>query len=171
MGSDKALMPLKHLASTGATWVAIIVTQYQWTIDNTTTFPLYNASEVKIISSDYYTFVTLTDAEVRCSSSTVVAPSFASAHTHTALPQRTAKNMHFWSGEKYALLVRRKICTSGPVKNMHSWSGALPSLDTGAIAMLRSAQEAALVLPNVGMVVSPRLVSKKGRTVNPRVVL
>jgi hypothetical protein len=69
MGSDKALMSLKHLASTGATWVAIIVTQYQWTIDNTTIFPLYNASEVKDITSDYYTFVTLTDAEVRCSSS------------------------------------------------------------------------------------------------------
>jgi hypothetical protein len=31
--------------------------------------------------------------------------------------------MHFWSGEKYALLVRRKICTSGPVKNMQFWSG------------------------------------------------
>jgi hypothetical protein len=29
-----------------------------------------------------------------------------------------AKNMHFWSGEKYALLVRRKICTFGPAKNM-----------------------------------------------------
>jgi hypothetical protein len=28
--------------------------------------------------------------------------------------------MHFWSGEKYALLVRRKIFTSGPVK-MHLW--------------------------------------------------
>jgi hypothetical protein len=34
-----------------------------------------------------------------------------------------AKNMHFWSGEKYALLVRRKICTFGPTKNMHFWSG------------------------------------------------
>jgi hypothetical protein len=28
--------------------------------------------------------------------------------------------MHFWSSEKYALLVRRKIFTSGPVK-MHLW--------------------------------------------------
>jgi hypothetical protein len=32
------------------------------------------------------------------------------------------KNMYFWSAEKYALLVRRKICTFGPTKNMHFWS-------------------------------------------------
>ena len=31
--------------------------------------------------------------------------------------------MHFWSGEKYALLGRRKICTFGPAKNMCFWSG------------------------------------------------
>jgi hypothetical protein len=64
MGSDKALMSLKHLASTGATWVAIIVTQYQWTIDDVSIFPLYNASEVKDVTSDYYTFVTLSEDEV-----------------------------------------------------------------------------------------------------------
>ena len=31
--------------------------------------------------------------------------------------------MHFWSGEKYVVLVRRKICGFGPTKNMHFWSG------------------------------------------------
>jgi hypothetical protein len=30
--------------------------------------------------------------------------------------------MHLWSGEKYALLARRKICTSGPAKHMYFWS-------------------------------------------------
>ena len=29
-----------------------------------------------------------------------------------------AKNMWFWSGKKYVLLVWRKICTLGPTKNM-----------------------------------------------------
>jgi hypothetical protein len=33
-----------------------------------------------------------------------------------------AKNMYFWSDEKYVLLVRRKICTFGPTKNMCFWS-------------------------------------------------
>jgi hypothetical protein len=37
--------------------------------------------------------------------------------------QQREKNMHFCPGEKYALLVRRKICTFGPTKNMHFWSG------------------------------------------------
>ena len=31
--------------------------------------------------------------------------------------------MHFGSGEKYALLGRRKICDFGPTKNMYFWSG------------------------------------------------
>jgi hypothetical protein len=34
-----------------------------------------------------------------------------------------AKNMYFWAGEKHALLGRRKICAFGPAKNMHFWSG------------------------------------------------
>jgi hypothetical protein len=34
-----------------------------------------------------------------------------------------AKNMYFWSGEKHVLLVRRKICTFCPAKNMYFWSG------------------------------------------------
>ena len=34
-----------------------------------------------------------------------------------------AKNMWFWSGKKYVLLVWRKICTLGPAKIMHFRSG------------------------------------------------
>jgi hypothetical protein len=34
------------------------------------------------------------------------------------LPSGPAKNMYFWSGKKYVLLVRQKIWTSGPAKNM-----------------------------------------------------
>jgi hypothetical protein len=34
-----------------------------------------------------------------------------------------AKNMHFWSGEKYALVGRRKICSFLPAKNMSFWAG------------------------------------------------
>jgi len=37
---------MKHLQSTGATWVSIVVTQYQWNITSTEIFPLYNGSEV-----------------------------------------------------------------------------------------------------------------------------
>lgn len=46
MGSSGSLQSMTHLASTGATWIAIVVTQYQWTVDDTDIFPLYNASQV-----------------------------------------------------------------------------------------------------------------------------
>eukprot|EP01052_Picozoa_sp_SAG31_P001026 SAG31_NODE_33_length_32018_cov_69.763088_10_plen_511_part_00 len=65
MGSPAALRSLQHLASTGANWVAIIVTQYQWQLNTTEIFPLYNGSAVRDVTSDYYEFVTLTGAEVR----------------------------------------------------------------------------------------------------------
>ena len=66
MGSDAAKRSMIRLASTGANWIALIVTQYQWTIDSTTIIPLYNASEVYDSTNDgYYTFVTLTDAQLR----------------------------------------------------------------------------------------------------------
>lgn len=65
MGSTRSLQSLEHLASTGATWVAIVVTQYQWRLDSTRIFPLYNGSEVfDVDNGGYYEFVTLTEAEV-----------------------------------------------------------------------------------------------------------
>eukprot|EP00051_Salpingoeca_urceolata_P002198 m.48023 g.48023 ORF g.48023 m.48023 type:complete len:661 (+) comp11963_c0_seq1:124-2106(+) len=63
MGSTQSLRSLEHLASTGATWVAVVVTQYQWRMDSTQIFPLYNGSAVHD-EQDYYTFVTLTSDEV-----------------------------------------------------------------------------------------------------------
>jgi hypothetical protein len=55
--------------------------------------------------------------------------------------------MYFWSGKKYVLLVRQKICTSGPAKNMYFWSGkkyvqpAMPATGQlhSALCTLRSA--------------------------------
>ena len=66
MGSAASLQSLTHLASTGASHVAIVVTQYQWTIDDTDIFPLYNASQVYDEQNNgYYKFVTLTAAQLR----------------------------------------------------------------------------------------------------------
>ena len=47
------------LAVLAATWVAIVVTQYQYYIKSTEIFPLYNASAVIDTASEYYTFITL----------------------------------------------------------------------------------------------------------------
>jgi len=53
--SPKALMSLEHIASTGANWVAIVVTQYQVHMNSTEIFPLYNPEY-----TPYYTFITAT---------------------------------------------------------------------------------------------------------------
>ena len=59
LGSSASEASLRHLASTGATWVSIVATLYQWNISSTSVFPLYNASEVRdVTSKGYYTFVT-----------------------------------------------------------------------------------------------------------------
>lgn len=50
---------LEHLQSTGANWVAIVVTQYQDKIDTTDIYPLYDP-----IYSDYYTYITATNQEL-----------------------------------------------------------------------------------------------------------
>ncbi|KAL6072762.1 Glycosyl hydrolase family 53 [Balamuthia mandrillaris] len=54
---------LYHLATTGANWVALVVTQYQRTHNSTQIFPLYTPQH-----SDrppwYYTFVTATEEEL-----------------------------------------------------------------------------------------------------------
>jgi hypothetical protein len=65
MGSAKSLQSLVRLSSTGANWVAIVVTQYQWTIDDTAIMPLYDPAQVRDTTSRYYTFVTLTPDELR----------------------------------------------------------------------------------------------------------
>ena len=61
MASREGRWSLAHLASTGANWVSIIVTSYQWSINTTDIFPLYNASEVP---PEYYVYVTISDAEI-----------------------------------------------------------------------------------------------------------
>lgn len=55
---------LGHLSSTGANWVSIVVTQYQWNISSTEIFPLYNGSAVNDTTSHYYQFVTLAAQQV-----------------------------------------------------------------------------------------------------------
>ncbi len=64
MGSNLSTLSLQHLASTGANWVAIVVTQYQWRINSTDIFPLYNVSEIFDTASHYYKFVTISDIEL-----------------------------------------------------------------------------------------------------------
>jgi hypothetical protein len=64
MGGAASLRSLSHLASTGANWVAIVVTQYQWSINSTQIFPLYNGSAVTDETSSYYEFVTIPEADV-----------------------------------------------------------------------------------------------------------
>ena len=65
LGSAASLASMRHLRSTGAEWVSLVATQYQWNITSTRIFPLYNASEVYDVDSQYYTFVTVTDGELR----------------------------------------------------------------------------------------------------------
>ena len=64
LGSAAAQGSLAHLASTGATWVAIVATQYQWSINDTAIFPLHNGSAVRDVTSGYYDFVTPAEAQV-----------------------------------------------------------------------------------------------------------
>ena len=61
LGSASGLASLEHLETTGANWVSIVVTTYQHSINTTSIFPLYNASQVP---PDYYTYVTESDADV-----------------------------------------------------------------------------------------------------------
>ena len=65
MGSAAAQRSMRHLASTGANWVAIVVTQYQWSVNTTEIFPLYKATIVNDTTSHYYEFITLTTTELR----------------------------------------------------------------------------------------------------------
>eukprot|EP00040_Diaphanoeca_grandis_P028457 m.164893 g.164893 ORF g.164893 m.164893 type:complete len:568 (-) comp31360_c1_seq1:31-1734(-) len=65
MGSQASFESMKHLKSTGATWVSLVVTQYQWNISSTEIFPLYNGSVVYDTTSHYYEFVTITNDELR----------------------------------------------------------------------------------------------------------
>ena len=65
MGSDASLASMQHLTTTGASWISIVVTQYQWNISSTEIFPLYNGSQVRDTTSHYYDFVTLTEDQVR----------------------------------------------------------------------------------------------------------
>jgi hypothetical protein len=64
MGGNESFASLQRLASTGANWVSIVVTWYQWNISTTDVFPLFNTTSVNDTTSHYYTFVTLSDAEV-----------------------------------------------------------------------------------------------------------
>lgn len=64
LGSATARQSLERLASTGANFVAIVVTGYQWNITSTEILKLYNGSEVRD-SQNYYEFVTETDDAVR----------------------------------------------------------------------------------------------------------
>ena len=65
MGSARSQGSLRHLASTGASWVSIVATWYTWNISSVEIFPLYNGSEVHDVTSHYYEFVTPTDEDVR----------------------------------------------------------------------------------------------------------
>ena len=59
--ASAGISSLEHLETTGANWVSIVVTTYQHSINTTSIFPLYNASQVP---PDYYTYVTESDADV-----------------------------------------------------------------------------------------------------------
>jgi hypothetical protein len=66
VGSAASNASMGHLQTTGADWVSIVVTEYQWNTSSTEIFPLINASEVKdVTNAGYYTFVTLSEGELR----------------------------------------------------------------------------------------------------------
>lgn len=55
---------LRRLASTGATWVSLVVTQYQHSVNATSIFPLYDGRAVPD-PGGYYEFVTIGEAALR----------------------------------------------------------------------------------------------------------
>ena len=61
LGSPTGLASLRHLASTGANWVSIVVTQYVTSVDTTTVFPMINNAT----QGPFYVYVTPSDADVR----------------------------------------------------------------------------------------------------------
>ncbi len=58
LGSDRSNESLDHLASTGANWMSIVATQYQWNISSTSIFPLYDGNLINDTTSNYYEFIT-----------------------------------------------------------------------------------------------------------------
>lgn len=65
MGSSYSHQSMHHLRTTGTDWIAIVVTQYQYNIDSTEIFPLYDPNKILDTECHYYTFVTLTEDEVK----------------------------------------------------------------------------------------------------------
>ena len=66
MGSTKSAGSMRHLRTTGADWVSIVVTHYQWHINSTEIFPLYDGSAVNdVTSGGYYEFITVAEADLR----------------------------------------------------------------------------------------------------------
>lgn len=66
VGSAASNASMAHLRTTGADWVSLVVTEYQWNVSSTEIFPLFNASAVKDrTNAGYYHFLTLSDAELR----------------------------------------------------------------------------------------------------------
>ena len=63
MSSANGRLSLAHLASTGANFVSIIVTQYQDTVNSTTIFPVYGEA-VRCIATPHGYCITASDKEV-----------------------------------------------------------------------------------------------------------
>jgi hypothetical protein len=63
-GTPKAARALTHLATTGANWVSIVVTQYQKQHNTTEIFPLYTPQH-STQPPWFYTFITATEQQLR----------------------------------------------------------------------------------------------------------
>jgi hypothetical protein len=63
IAAEAGAASMRRLASTGATWISIVVTQYQRSVNATEIFPLYNGSAVPD-PGGYYEFVTLGEDEL-----------------------------------------------------------------------------------------------------------
>lgn len=100
MGSAEATSSLHHLRSTGANWVSLVVTQYQWNITSTDIFPLFNGSEVVDVTSAYYDFVTLEDAELAAGIRTAKSLGFrVMLKPHVDLLRNEHPSGAFWRGD------------------------------------------------------------------------
>jgi len=63
IAAEAGAASMRRLASTGAMWISIVVTQYQRSVNATEIFPLYNGSAVPD-PGGYYEFVTLGEDEL-----------------------------------------------------------------------------------------------------------
>eukprot|EP00912_Choanoflagellata_sp_UC4_P001936 UC4_evm2s1242 len=130
MDSTEGRASLRRLASTGSNWVSIVVTEYQWQINSTEIFPLYDSMAVNDTTSHYYKFVTIKPQVL------VSTIKFAKSlglkvmlKPHIDLLRDNKPNGRFWRGDIGGPLLRTFYHYSEAPKNSFYPSSGCPAVD------------------------------------------